>query len=155
MRVWRDKQLIFDRDDVPTISDPEGVIDLFLIFTWWNEKDPPTQHVYVDDPVIATDKRRPRTATPGAAASSAAGRSSMEAPGVSEMRRKVVKAAGLVLVMLLAACRAAPPSPGGGPTLSERYPGDAGISSDPAALFHEDFEGGWGAGAGPIGTPGT
>jgi hypothetical protein len=29
-------------------------------------------------------------------------------------------------------------------TLSERYPGDVGIDADPAVLFHDDFEGGWG-----------
>src|SRR5690606_11451791 len=33
---------------------------------------------------------------------------------------------------------------GGGPTLSERYPGDVGIAGDPAVLFHDDFETGWG-----------
>lgn len=29
-------------------------------------------------------------------------------------------------------------------SLSERYPGDNGISDDPAVLFHDDFENGWG-----------
>lgn len=29
-------------------------------------------------------------------------------------------------------------------TLSDRYPGDVGIDGDPAVLFHDDFEGGWG-----------
>jgi hypothetical protein len=29
-------------------------------------------------------------------------------------------------------------------TLSERYPGDVGIGTDAAVLFHEDFEAGWG-----------
>jgi hypothetical protein len=29
-------------------------------------------------------------------------------------------------------------------TLGERYPGDVGIASDPAVLFHDDFEAGWG-----------
>ncbi len=34
---------------------------------------------------------------------------------------------------------------GGDPsTLAERYPGDDGIGSDPAVLFHDDFESGWG-----------
>ena len=33
--------------------------------------------------------------------------------------------------------------PGTG-TLSERYPGDMGIGDDPAVLFHDDFEDGWG-----------
>ncbi len=31
-----------------------------------------------------------------------------------------------------------------GATLAQRYPGDDGIDSDPAVLFHDDFEGGWG-----------
>jgi hypothetical protein len=31
-----------------------------------------------------------------------------------------------------------------GDELSERYPGDVGIESDPAVLFFDDFEGGWG-----------
>lgn len=34
-------------------------------------------------------------------------------------------------------------------TLSERYPGDRGIGSDPAVLFHDDFESGWGRWDGP------
>lgn len=29
-------------------------------------------------------------------------------------------------------------------TLAEKYPGDVGIGSDPAVLFHDDFEAGWG-----------
>lgn len=29
-------------------------------------------------------------------------------------------------------------------TLSEKYPGDEGIGDDPAVLFHDDFEAGWG-----------
>lgn len=45
-----------------------------------------------------------------------------------------------------------PPEDGGGGvdsggvtgSLSERHPGDEGIASDPAVLFHDDFEGGWG-----------
>lgn len=41
---------------------------------------------------------------------------------------------------------AATPGDGGGAgaTLSDRYPGDEGIGSDPAVLFHDDFEEGWG-----------
>ena len=31
-----------------------------------------------------------------------------------------------------------------GDTLAERYPGDLGIGDDPAVLFHDDFESGWG-----------
>jgi hypothetical protein len=34
-------------------------------------------------------------------------------------------------------------------TLSERYPGDVNIASDPAVLFHDDFESGWGRWDGP------
>ncbi len=33
---------------------------------------------------------------------------------------------------------------GGAGTLSERYPGDDGIAGDPAVLFFDDFEEGWG-----------
>ena len=36
------------------------------------------------------------------------------------------------------------PDGGGVSTLSERYPGDDGIASDPATLFFDDFESGWG-----------
>ncbi len=32
----------------------------------------------------------------------------------------------------------------GGDTLSARHPGDEGIGDDPAVLFHDDFESGWG-----------
>jgi len=35
-------------------------------------------------------------------------------------------------------------SGGGGDNLASRYPGDDGIASDPAVLFHDDFETGWG-----------
>ena len=35
-------------------------------------------------------------------------------------------------------------SSSGTQTLSARYPGDSNIASDPAVLFHDDFEGGWG-----------
>lgn len=34
-------------------------------------------------------------------------------------------------------------------TLSERYPGDEGLESDPAVLFFDDFEAGWGRWDGP------
>jgi len=40
---------------------------------------------------------------------------------------------------------------GTGSTLSDRYPGDEGIDSDPSVLFHDDFEGGWGRWDGPTG----
>lgn len=33
---------------------------------------------------------------------------------------------------------------GGGTTLSERHPGDEGLADDPAVLFFDDFEEGWG-----------
>ena len=33
---------------------------------------------------------------------------------------------------------------GGGMTLSDRYPGDVGLADDPAVLFFDDFEAGWG-----------
>lgn len=36
-----------------------------------------------------------------------------------------------------------------GDTLSARYPNDDGIDSDPAVLFHDDFEGGWGKWSSP------
>lgn len=36
-------------------------------------------------------------------------------------------------------------------TLSERYPGDAGIALDPAVLFADDFEDGWGRWNSPTG----
>jgi hypothetical protein len=40
-------------------------------------------------------------------------------------------------------------NPAAGGTLSERYPADRGIASDPAVLFHDDFESGWGRWDGP------
>ncbi len=38
---------------------------------------------------------------------------------------------------------------GSAATLSERYPGDDGIASDTAVVFHDDFEEGWGRWASP------
>lgn len=36
------------------------------------------------------------------------------------------------------------PNPGQAGSLSERYPGDVGMAEDPAVLFFDDFETGWG-----------
>lgn len=38
----------------------------------------------------------------------------------------------------------APIDTGAPTTISERHPGDEGIAADPAVLFHDDFEAGWG-----------
>ncbi len=59
MRIWRDTELIFDRTDVPTISDPNGVIDYLYLFTYWNNENPPDNYVYIDDLVIATGDSPP------------------------------------------------------------------------------------------------
>lgn len=59
MRIWRDTELIFDRTDVPTISDAGGVIDYLYIFTYWNNEMPPNNIVYLDDIVIATNESPP------------------------------------------------------------------------------------------------
>ncbi|AGP41768.1 hypothetical protein BE04_40975 [Sorangium cellulosum] len=40
-------------------------------------------------------------------------------------------------------------APPPGDTLSARYPDDVGIGGDPAVLFHDDFEAGWGRWDGP------
>ena len=58
-RVWRDETLIFDRTDVPTISTADGVIDCLYLFTYWNNEKPPTNHVFIDDLVIATSASPP------------------------------------------------------------------------------------------------
>ena len=59
VRIWRDGELIFDRTDVPTVTGPDGVIDFFYLFTYWNNEDPPNNHCYVDDLVIATSDSPP------------------------------------------------------------------------------------------------
>jgi len=59
MRIWRDGALIFDRTDVPTITEAQGEIKQFNLFTYWNNEMPPTNHVYVDDMVIATHVNPP------------------------------------------------------------------------------------------------
>jgi hypothetical protein len=59
VRIWRDDTLIFDRTDVPTITESDGVIDYFYLFTYWNNEQPPDNHVYVDDLTIATDASPP------------------------------------------------------------------------------------------------
>ncbi|HYW78237.1 MAG TPA: hypothetical protein VE890_01630, partial [Thermoguttaceae bacterium] len=58
-RVWRDGKLIFDRTDVPTISETDGVIDYLYLFTYWNNENPPNNHLFVDDLVIATSASPP------------------------------------------------------------------------------------------------
>lgn len=59
LRVWRDGKLICDRTDVPTISEANGVIDYLYLFTYWNNEKPPTNHVFIDDLVIATSAAPP------------------------------------------------------------------------------------------------
>lgn len=59
MRVWRDGKLIFDRTDVPTITESTGFIDIFHLFTYWNNETPPHNYCYVDDLLIATHKSPP------------------------------------------------------------------------------------------------
>ena len=59
MRIWRDGELIFDRTDVPTITDAQGVIESFYLFTYWNNENPPNNFLYVDDLVIATHANPP------------------------------------------------------------------------------------------------
>jgi hypothetical protein len=59
MRIWRDGALIFDRTDVPTISAASGEINLFYLFTYWNNENPPNNHAYIDDVVIATHASPP------------------------------------------------------------------------------------------------
>ena len=58
-RVWRDGKLIFDRTDVPTISTADGTIDHLYLFTYWNNENPPTNHLFVDDIVVATSAGPP------------------------------------------------------------------------------------------------
>ncbi|WP_108867226.1 hypothetical protein [Aquimarina aquimarini] len=59
MRIWRDAKLIFDRTDAPTITDENGEIDYFYLFTYWNNETPPTNYVYVDDLTITTHDNPP------------------------------------------------------------------------------------------------
>ncbi|MGE0326745.1 MAG: hypothetical protein AB7K71_06820 [Polyangiaceae bacterium] len=59
VRIWRDDTLIFDRTDVPTIVAAAGTIDYFYLFTYWNNEEPPDNHCFVDDLVIATDASPP------------------------------------------------------------------------------------------------
>ena len=58
-RVWRDGKLIFDRTDVPTISTANGTVDHLYLFTYWNNANPPTNHLFVDDIVVATSASPP------------------------------------------------------------------------------------------------
>lgn len=59
MRIWRDGKIIFDRTDVPTITEANGVIDYFYLFTYWNNENPPNNYMYIDDVIIATDANPP------------------------------------------------------------------------------------------------
>jgi hypothetical protein len=59
VRIWRDDALIFDRTDVPTITESGGVIDYFYLFTYWNNEAPPDNECWVDDLAIATDASPP------------------------------------------------------------------------------------------------
>ncbi len=59
MRIWKDNQLVFDRTDVPTLFTAGGNLDLFYLFTYWNNENPPDNHCFVDDVIIATDASPP------------------------------------------------------------------------------------------------
>jgi hypothetical protein len=59
VRIWRDDTLIFDRTDVPTITQADGTIDYFYLFTYWNDESPPDNDCFIDDLVIATDRSPP------------------------------------------------------------------------------------------------
>ncbi len=37
----------------------DGVIDYLYLFTYWNNEAPPTNHVFIDDLVIATSTNPP------------------------------------------------------------------------------------------------
>jgi hypothetical protein len=59
VRIWRDDTLIFDRTDVPTLTESGGSIDSFYLFTYWNNETPPDNYCYVDDLTIATSASPP------------------------------------------------------------------------------------------------
>ncbi|NOY89559.1 MAG: hypothetical protein GXP55_00020 [Deltaproteobacteria bacterium] len=59
MRIWKDNVLIFDRTDVPTLATAGGNLDLFYLFTYWNNEMPPNNHCFVDDLILATDASPP------------------------------------------------------------------------------------------------
>ncbi len=58
-RIWRNEELIFDRTDVPTITEDQGTINSFYLLTYWNNETPPNNHLFVDDLVIATSASPP------------------------------------------------------------------------------------------------
>ncbi|MEQ9320963.1 MAG: hypothetical protein RIF41_17505 [Polyangiaceae bacterium] len=58
-RIWRDDELIFDRTDVPTITEASGDIDALYVFTYWNNEMPPNNHCFMDDLILATDASPP------------------------------------------------------------------------------------------------
>jgi hypothetical protein len=59
VRIWRNDELIFNRTDVPTITEGGGSIDYFYLFTYWNNEQPPDNYCYVDDLAIATSASPP------------------------------------------------------------------------------------------------
>jgi len=59
VRIWRNDELIFNRTDVPTITEAQGTINSFYLFTYWNNENPPNNHLYVDDLVVATSANPP------------------------------------------------------------------------------------------------
>ena len=59
VRIWRDGKLIFNRGDVPTISEATDSLDYFYLFTYWNNEMPPDNHCFVDDLAIATGASPP------------------------------------------------------------------------------------------------
>jgi hypothetical protein len=59
VRIWRDDELIFDRTDVPTITEAAGTINSFYLFTYWNNEQPPDNYCYIDDLTIATSASPP------------------------------------------------------------------------------------------------
>jgi len=51
---WMKFIRLHNRTDVPTISTADGVIDYLYLLTYWNNEQPPANHLFVDDIAIAT-----------------------------------------------------------------------------------------------------
>jgi hypothetical protein len=52
--VWKNGVLVGDLQDVRTLTNSTGYADLLRIFTYWNDKAPKDEHVWLDDLTITT-----------------------------------------------------------------------------------------------------
>lgn len=56
VRIWKNNKLLGDYTNQTTLTNSTDLADSFFLFTYWNGNAPKTQHVYIDDIVMTSDR---------------------------------------------------------------------------------------------------